>query len=128
MREMLVLQAVAFVVLVAEPAKKLREREFDSLGFALVPRRGAQVVAAGRRIYRLHLLDSDHAREVVARGFNFSRRRDQRNRARGACGLMTAGRQSGERGIDLDEERADMTLLSVQLGGEVSDVRGFNFL
>src|SRR5260370_32028186 len=45
-REMLVLQAVAFVVLVAEAAEQLRKRELDSFGFALVPRRGAEVVAA----------------------------------------------------------------------------------
>jgi hypothetical protein len=40
---------------------------------------------------------------------------------------MTAGRQSGKSRIDLEEERADMSLLGVELGGEVADVGGFNF-
>ena len=126
-REMLVLQAVALVVLVAEAAEQFRKRKLDSLGLALVPRRRAEVVAAGGRIDRLHLLDADHAREVVARRFDFRRRRDQRDRARRARRLMTAGRQSGKSRIDLDEKRADMSLLGVQLGGEVADVRSLDF-
>ena len=128
MREMLVLQAVALVVLVAEAAEQFRKRELDSLGLALVPCRGAQVVAAGGRIDRLHLLDADHAGEVVARRFDFRRRRDNRDRSRRARRLMTAGRQSGKSRIDLDEKRADMALLGVQLGGEVADVSGLDFL
>ena len=66
-REVFILEAVALVVLVAEPAEQFRKRELDSLGFALVPRRGAEDVAADGRIDGLHLLDADHAREVVAR-------------------------------------------------------------
>src|SRR5258708_37268799 len=41
---------------------------------------------------------------------------------------MPARRQSGKRGIDLNEKRTNMTLLRVELSGEVADVRGFNFL
>src|SRR6266446_2891575 len=59
--EMLILQAVALVVLVAEPAEKFRERELDSLGLALIPRGGAEIIAAGGRVHRLHLLDADYA-------------------------------------------------------------------
>src|SRR3984957_12059877 len=93
-REMLVLQTVALVVLVAEAAEQFRKRELDSLGLALVPRRCAQVVAAGGRIDSLHLLDADHARQVVALRFNFRRRRYKRDRARRARRFMTAGRES----------------------------------
>jgi diacylglycerol kinase family enzyme len=80
-REVLVLQAVALVVLVAETAEKLRKRKLDALGLALVPRGGAQVVAASCGIDGLHLLDAAHARQVVARRFDLGRRRDQRDRA-----------------------------------------------
>src|SRR5882757_6625186 len=121
MREMLILQAVALVVLVAEPAKKFGERELDSLGFALIPRRGAEIVATSGRVHRLHLLDADYAREIIARRFDFRRRRNQSDRARGACSLVTAGRQSRELRIYSDEERADMTLLGIELSGEVAD-------
>ena len=41
-RQVLVLEPVAPVVLVAEPAEQLGERELDALGLALVPRRGAE--------------------------------------------------------------------------------------
>src|SRR5215469_1319424 len=53
-REVLVLQAVTLVVLVAEAAEQFWEWELDSLGLALVPRRGAEIVAAGGRIDGLH--------------------------------------------------------------------------
>src|SRR5208283_4692118 len=68
-REVLVFQAVALVVLVAETAEQLRKWKLDSLGLALVPRRGAEVVAAGGGIDSLHLLDAAHACQVVARRF-----------------------------------------------------------
>ncbi len=56
---MLVLQAEALVVFIAEAAEELGERKLDAFGFALVPRGGAEVVAAGLRVDRLHLLDAD---------------------------------------------------------------------
>src|ERR1700722_9179228 len=46
-REILVLQAVALVVFVAEAAEQFRKRELDSLGLALVPRRSSEVVSSG---------------------------------------------------------------------------------
>src|SRR5216683_7931536 len=39
---------------------------------------------------------------------------------------MPAGRESRKRRIDFNEERPDMTLLGVQFGGEVADVRGLD--
>ena len=76
LREVLVLEAVALVVLVAELTEELRERELDALGLELVPGGRAEEVAALARAYRLHLLDADHACEVVALGFDFSRSRE----------------------------------------------------
>src|SRR5579872_10513 len=128
LREILVLQPVTFVVLVAEASEQLRERKLDALGFLLVPRRGAEEVAAGRRIDGLHLFHADHAREVVAARFDLRRRGENRDRAGGACGFMAAGRESVECGIDLEEKRADMSLMRIQFGGEVADVRGLDFL
>ncbi len=46
-RQVLVLQPEALVVLVAQLAEELGEGELDALGLLLVPRRGAEVVAAG---------------------------------------------------------------------------------
>ena len=59
MGQMLVLQAVAPVVFVAQPSEQLGKRKFDSVGLAFVPSRGTQEVAAGGGIDGLHLLDSD---------------------------------------------------------------------
>src|SRR5208337_1300134 len=86
-----------------------------------------QMKTVDSRIDGLHLFDADHAGQVVARGFDVGRRRDQRDRARRAGRFMTAGRQPGESGIDLEEKCADMALPGVQLGGEVADVSSFNF-
>ena len=62
-RQVLVLEAVAPVVLVAEAAEQLREGELDALGLALVPGGGAEVVAADAPgDDRLHLLDADDQR------------------------------------------------------------------
>ncbi len=125
---MLVLEAIALVVLIAEAPEQLRERKLDALGFLLVPRRGAEEIATGGGVDGLHLLHADHAREVVATGFDFRGRGENRDRARRACRLMAAGRQPIEGGIDFEEKGADMPLMRIKLGGEVADVRGLHFL
>ncbi len=38
------------------------------------------------------------------------------------------GGQAAERGVDLDEERAEVALLAVELGGEVADVPDLDVL
>ena len=120
--EVLVVEPVATVVLVAEPAEQLGKRELDALGLALVPGRGAEEVAAHRRRHRLHLLDADDERAVVAPGLDLRRRGEERDRSRRAGRLVTPGRQAGERRIDVDEKGAEVPLHGVELGGEVADV------
>jgi hypothetical protein len=87
----LVLQAVALVVLVAELAEELGERELHALRFLLVPGRGAEVVAALGGADRLHLLDADDAGQVVPAGLQLGERRQERDAPRGARGLVPAG-------------------------------------
>src|SRR5690606_28097682 len=89
--EVLVLEAEALVVLVAELAEQLRERELDPLGLELVPGRGAEVVAADGRRDRLHLLDTNDERAVVAPGLDLGARGEQRDRARRARRLVARG-------------------------------------
>ncbi len=93
--EVLVLQAVALVVLVAELAEELRKRELDALGLLLVPGRGAEVVAALGRGHGLHLLDADDARQVVPARLDLGERRQERDapgRARRLVPARWAGR------------------------------------
>src|SRR5579885_87288 len=71
MREVLVLEAEALVVFIAEPSEQFGEGKLDALGLALVPGRGAQIVAAGCGIDRLHLFHARDAGEVVPAGFDF---------------------------------------------------------
>ena len=120
---MLVLQPVALVVLVAELAEELRERELDALGLLLVPGRGAEVVAAFGRGDGLHLLDADDAGQVVPAGLDLGEGGQHRDAARGTRGLVARRRQPAEGGVDLDEERAEVSLLAVELRREVAYVR-----
>ena len=57
--EVLVLEAEATVVFVAELAKQLGERELDPLRLAVVPGCGPEKVAASFGVDVLHLLDAD---------------------------------------------------------------------
>src|SRR5258706_509282 len=47
---------------------------------------------------------------------------EQRDRARRAGRFVAARRQAGKRRVGVDEERAEMPLHRIQLGGEVADV------
>ena len=125
---MLVLQAVALVVLVAELAEELREGELDAFGLVLVPGGGAEVGAAFAGDDRLHLLDADHACEVVASGFDLRGRGQKRDAARGAGRLVAPGRKAAEGRVDLGEERTEVALHAVELGGEVADVRALDLV
>ncbi len=120
---MLVFQAVALVVLVAELAEELRKRKLDALRLLLVPGRGAEVVAPLGGGNGLHLLDADDARKVVPARLNLGESRQERD-APGEPEPPRAGPWATrwEGGIDLDEERAEVALLAVELSGEVADV------
>src|SRR5690606_17610665 len=109
-------------VLVAELAEQLRERELDALCLVLVPRGRAEVVAADCGRHRLHLLDADDERAVIAAGVDLRARGEQRDRARRTRRFVATGGQTGECGMYIDEQRAEMALHRVQLGGEVADV------
>ena len=124
---MLVLQAVALVVLVTELAKELGEGSVDTFSFFLKPRGRPEVRSARARINRLHLFDPDDRLQVVATGFDLSRRSEESDRARSACGFVAARRQSREGRVDLREERTEVTLHAVELGGEVANVRALDF-
>jgi hypothetical protein len=87
-REVLVLQAEALVVLVAEAAEQLGEGEFHALRFAVVPGGGAEEVGAPLGVDGLHLLDPDHHGQVVAPGLDLGRGGEDRDRAGGAGGLV----------------------------------------
>jgi hypothetical protein len=47
-REVFVLEPKALVILVAQAAEQLGKWKLDTLRLTLVPRRGAEIVAAGR--------------------------------------------------------------------------------
>jgi hypothetical protein len=121
-RQVLRLQAEALVIFVAELAEQLREGELHALGLAFVPRRRAEEVAARRRVDRLHLLEAQHAGQVVAPRLDLGRRRQQRDAARRAGGFVPPGRQAPEDRVHLEEERAQVSLAAVALGREVADM------
>src|SRR5271155_837042 len=127
MREMLVLQPEALVVLVTQTPEQPREGIVLALALALIPSGRAQKVAAGNRIDRLHLLKSDHRRKVIAPRFNLRRGRQNRDRARRARRLMAAGRQPRESLIGLEEKRAELPLLRIKFGGEIADMGRLDF-
>jgi hypothetical protein len=127
-REVFVLQPETLVVLVAEAAEQLGEGEFHALRLTVVPGGRAEEVAAPLGVDGLHLLDPDDHREVVAPGLDLGRGGEDRDRARGAGRLVAGGRQSRQRRIDVEEERAEVALHRVQLGGEVADVADLDVL
>src|SRR5579863_695638 len=126
LRQVLVLETEALVIFVAEPSEQAREWIFLALAFTLVPARGAEEIAAGGSIDGFHLLEADHRRAVVAPGLDLRRRRQNRHRARGARRLMTRGRQAGEGRIEFEEKCPELSLLRIEFGGEITDVRGLD--
>src|ERR1019366_742405 len=103
-REIFVLEPEALVVLVAEAAEQPRKGIFLAFALALVPSCRTEEVAAGRSVNGLHLLQTDDRGEVVAAGLNLGGGRQNRDRSRGARGLMTAGRNAGEGRIGLEKK------------------------
>ena len=95
--EVLGLEPVAAVVLVAERREHLGPHHRHALGLVRHPRRGAEVGdrVAGRHV--AHHLDADDARDVVAARLEVGHRREHRDAARRARGLVARRRQPGER-------------------------------
>jgi hypothetical protein len=120
--QVLVLQPVALVVLVAEPPEELGEGKLDALGLLGVPGGGAQVGTALGRGDRLHLLDADHGLQVVATGLDLRRRRQDCDAAGRAGRLVPACGQAAEGRVHLGEEGAQVALHAVELRGEVAHV------
>ena len=126
--EVLVLQAVALVVLVAELSEELREGELDALGLLLVPGRRAQVGAALGGRDRLHLLDADDGLQVVASGLDLGRGRQQRDAARRAGRLVAPVGRPLKAGWTSVKKAPEVALHAVELGGEVADVSALDLL
>ena len=120
--QVLLFQAVTFVVHVAELPEQFGERELHALGLACVPRRGAQKIAARGRIDGLHLFDADDERHVVAAGLDLRGRHEHGDAARGAGRFVPRGRNTGQLRIDLGQKGAQVSLLAVEFGREVADV------
>src|SRR6266849_5003586 len=125
-REMLVLEPEALVVLVAQPAKQPREGIILALAFALVPSGGAEKVTARLAVDGFHLLETDHCGDVVAVRFYLGGRGQNCDRTRRARSLMAAGGQPCKNRIGFKEKCAELALLGIELSGEVADVSGLN--
>src|SRR5262249_35182454 len=125
--QMLVLQAKALVVFVAQTAEQFWKRKLDSLRFALVPCGGAELVAPGRGVDGFHLFDAGDARKLVPSGLDLRGCGENGDRTGGTRRFVPRGWQSAERGIDLDEKRTDMPLFGIQFSRKVADVRGLDF-
>ena len=95
-RQVLVLEAEALVVLVAEPAEELRETGTRCPSPRARTRRRCRGSRRRLRIDGLHLLDADDHRQVVAPGLDLGRGGEDRDAAGGAGGFVARGRQAGE--------------------------------
>ena len=125
-REVFLLEAEALLIDVAQAGEQPREGEFDALRLAVIPGCGAEVVATGRRIDGLHLLNAEDEGRVIAAGLDLGGAHQHRDAARSAGRLVAGGRHSREAGIQLSEEAAQVALVAVELRREITDVRDFD--
>ena len=102
--QVLVVEAVAALVLVAELAEQGRPRVLDALGLAGHPRGRAEVLLDGERIRGAHQLDAEDQRAVVAPGLDVGHGGQHRHAPRRAGRLVAHRRQAGEGRVGLDQQ------------------------
>ncbi len=120
--QVLVVQPVTAVVLVGQVGEGPGPQEAGVLELLADPRGRAQVLGGLLAWDIAHLLDADHAGQIVAASLDLGGGRQDRHATGGAGRLVARGRQAVQSGMDEAKEPAQQPLAREQLSGEITDM------
>ena len=125
-RQMLVREAVAFLVLGADPIEQERPGKIAVRRFPALPGGGAQVPGAGSTVGAAHKLQADNTGRVVVSGFDVAQGTEHGDGPGSAGGFVARGGNMRQLRKNVAEKAADKALAAKQLGHEVAHMPHFD--